>query len=296
MERNSTYIKYLLEQWSEEALPSGEIHLWPAIQSSLNANARQSKKGISSINATVRKPSPRLQAILIVAVLMILLVMFATPQGRALAQEILHFFTRAPSDTLPLQSFQLTHLPTLDLSTPTPDRRPTPAGAKGTVLPTLDSIMPTPDPASIIDANQTVQEVEKRAGFEVLEPAYLPNIISFTGASFDPEHHIARIFYRYWDTNGLVLREEPYQTNDNCELCGVVGASAAVETVQIGNVTGEYAEGVWSLTENGPVWDPNPYLKTLRWQANGMAFELLYMGPPSSVTKEEMIAIAKSLK
>lgn len=272
MAQKKSHIKNILEQWAEEALPSEQIHLWPAIQSGLNASTRLSQKGISSTNSTAHKPSLRLAAALIVSVLMILLALFATPQGRALAQEILHFFSRAPSDTLPLQSFQLTPLPTLDTSTP------------------------TPDPASIGDANQTVQEVEKQAGFDVLEPAYVPNIISFTGATFDPAHHIARIFYRYWDTNGLVLREEPYQTNDDCELCGVVGASAAVETVQIGTAKGEYAEGVWSLTENGPVWDPNPYLKTLRWQSDGIAFELLYMGPPSSVTKEEMIAIAESVK
>ncbi len=40
----------------------------------------------------------------------------------------------------------------------------------------------------------------------------------------------------------------------------------------------------------------DPYLQTLRWQANGMAFELLYMGPPDSVTRADLIAIAESLK
>jgi hypothetical protein len=37
-------------------------------------------------------------------------------------------------------------------------------------------------------------------------------------------------------------------------------------------------------------------MKTLRWQANGMAFELMFMGPPDAVSKNDMIAVAASLK
>jgi hypothetical protein len=53
------------------------------------------------------------------------------------------------------------------------------------------------------------------------------------------------------------------------------------------------------LTDTGPVWESTPYLQTLRWQANGLAFELLYMGDPDEnlgVTKADMIAVAESIK
>jgi hypothetical protein len=96
--------------------------------------------------------------------------------------------------------------------------------------------------------------------------------------------------------NGLVLREERFQTSDDCSLCGLVGASEKIEPVMIGNNSGEYIIGVWKLTDNGPVWEPDPYLQTLRWQAEGMAFELLYMGIPDEVSKADMIAIAASIK
>jgi hypothetical protein len=272
MAQKSTYLKNILEGCAEDALPSEKIQLWPAIQSRLNASASLSQERFLSMNSTAHKPRLRVATMLFVSVLIILAALFATPQGRAMADEIFHFFKRAPSDTLPVQSWQLTPFPTLGSSTP------------------------TPDPASIIDANQTVQEVEKRAGFDVLEPAYLPKILHFSSASFDPKLRIARIFYRYVYTNGLLLRENPYQTKADCDLCYTVGASAAVETVQIGEVKGEYVEGVWYLTDKGPVWMNDPYLKTLRWQANGIAFELGYMGPPDTVTKEDMIAVAESLK
>ena len=96
--------------------------------------------------------------------------------------------------------------------------------------------------------------------------------------------------------NGLVLREERFQTSDDCSLCGLVGASEKIEPVMIGNNSGEYIIGVWKLTDNGPVWEPDPYLQTLRWQAEGMAFEFLNMGNPDEVTKADMIAIAASIK
>lgn len=83
---------------------------------------------------------------------------------------------------------------------------------------------------------------------------------------------------------------------DDCELCGKVGADAAIEKVSIAGNEGEYAEGVWKLTDQGPVWEADPYLKTMRWQENGMAFELLYMGPPETLTKDDLIAIAASIK
>jgi hypothetical protein len=215
--------------------------------------------------------SRRISAAISLAVLTLAILVAATPQGRAWAQEIIYFFTRADSNNLPLQSWQLTPIPENS----------------------------TPDAGFIF--NQAVIKVEQQAGFHVLEPTSLPDNLSFDGASYEPEHNIVRISYRDNqgepdDTNGLVLRQESFQIADDCELCGVVGASAVIEMVQIGSVTGEYVVGVWKLTDNGPVWESDPYLQTLRWQANGIAFELLYMGTPESITKADLIATAESIK
>ncbi len=70
---------------------------------------------------------------------------FVLPQGRAWANNILRFFTRSESNQLPIQSWQLTPLPTL-----------------GT---------PTADPASIIDADQGIEEIQQKAGFDVYVPS-----------------------------------------------------------------------------------------------------------------------------
>ena len=91
----------------------------------------------------------------------------------------------------------------------------------------------------------------------------------------------------------ILIKQQPVESPETCALCGLVGASASVQQVQINSVPGEYAEGVWELTDNGPVWRDDPYLKTLRWQKNGMAYELIYMG--DELGKEDLVEIAASM-
>ena len=174
----------------------------------------------------------------------------------------------------------------------------------------------------------TVAEAGQLAGFKVWEPATLPEALFFLGASYDPENQVIQLFFpdtAAWSEgyqNGLTLSEQRIPSEGDCGLCGfvvgdlsaadaayprkVVGASATIETVQIGDITGEYVEGVWSTGKyvdgvwstdddyDGIQWVDLPDLKLLRWQADGMAFELMFLG--SSITKADMITIAESMK
>jgi hypothetical protein len=174
----------------------------------------------------------------------------------------------------------------------------------------------------------TAAEAGQLAGFEVWEPATLPEVLFFLGASYDPENQVVQLFFpdtAAWSEgyqNGLTLSEQRIPSEGDCGLCGfvvgdlsaadaayphkVVGASATIETVQIGDITGEYVEGVWSTGEyvdgvwlpdsdnEGIHWVALPDLKLLRWQANGMSFELMFLG--SSITKSDMIVIAESMR
>ena len=202
--------------------------------------------------------------------LAVILLVF-TPQGRVWAQEVVHFFTRTASDTLPV--------------TPLPQ---TTVQDTGYVF------------------NQAIVEVGQQAGFDVLEPAWLPvdssgqQLLSFDGASIEEQKNIVRIFYRYslggdGLTDGLVLREQRFQVVHDCELCGMVGASAIVQSISIGDGTGEYVEGVWKADDNGEwKWTPDPYVRTLRWQKGDLALEIQYFG--LEVEKADLIAIAESMK
>jgi hypothetical protein len=268
MQKNPA-LQSILSHLAAETVRPGDLDLWPSIRQRLAESTRSQAKE-TPMN-TPHKNGLRLRLVGAAASLVLVLaLLFATPQGQALAQNVLRFFTRANSDNLPVQPWQLTPLPT-----------------PGT---------PTPDPESILDAHQSVAEVEQLSGYKVLQPSHLPDILTFVGASYQPSQGVARIFYRDVDTNGLVFAQGPVRTNGSCKLCESVGASAAIESVQINASTGEYVEGVWNLTDQGPVWVSDPYQKTLRWQADGKAFELRYMGQPDSLTKDELIAIAQSIQ
>lgn len=263
---NEKHLQKALEHLAEELVPAN-TDLWPAIRAHFETSKRHFFQGDILMKTELARRQ-RLAFTILFALLLVTALLFATPQGRAWAQNMLQFFTRAETDQLPVQAWQLT-----------------PASETA-----------APDPASIIDADPSIAAVEQQAGYPILQPTWLPETLTFAGATLEPENKIVRLFYRYVETNGLVLREERFTQTDACALCGMVGESAAVEPVQIGGNPGEYVRGVWKLTDAGPVWEADPYLQTLRWQANGMAFELQYMGPPDALSKVDMIAVAASVE
>ncbi len=266
---NERQFHRILSDISEGLAPKDSIHLWPAIQNRLTAHTPHEQEQAIHGKQYRKHAFSRRAAWAVLALLLIGGFFLITPIGRVLAQEILRFFTRTQNDTLPLQSWQLTPQQT---------------------------VVPGSDPSSMLDANLSVEEVEQLSGFDVKEPTWLPDQLTLVGATFDPPHSVVRIFYRLVETNGLVLKAEFYRTSETCALCNEIGASAAVETVRIGDATGEFVPGVWNLTEAGPIWVNDPYLKTLRWLTDGIAYELLYMGPPDTLSRDDMLKIASSLQ
>jgi len=181
----------------------------------------------------------------------------------------------------------------------------------------------TPVPAVMVDGltyNLSVSQAEKQAGFNLPEPGRLPDILAFAGAAYEPEQKIARIFYieqpvGLSETFGLRVSEELAPNTADCILCRtirgdygdflteknsmVIGAETLIDTVQVGGFTGQYIEGKWALSNSGWAWLPYPEIKTLRWQAHGLAFELQYFGfsTPNGIpiSKADLIAIAESM-
>ncbi len=143
-----------------------------------------------------------------------------------------------------------------------------------------------------------LNEAESQVGFDVLEPAILPEGMIFLGASYDPVLTMVSQSFGYSESDrGILISQQPVHSPEPCDLCNLIGASAEVETVQTRGTTGEYVVGVWKADEVGNwIWEYEPYLQRLRWQEHGMAFEILYMGPPEQVTKVDLIAIAESMK
>ncbi len=222
------------------------------------------------MNTIKSRRVPRL-AFTTLTVAILLALTFLTPQGRAFAQNILQFFVRADQDRYPLQAWQMT--PPVQTSTESPFK-------------------------------YSVQEAETLAGYDVLSPVEIPFDRVFVGASYDEKYHIvAQAFGQSADSLEFSLWQQPLeyyqpcgdisQPCDNMLGSNLAGASADIQTVQIGDLTGEYVEGVWNLTDNGPVWEPTPFLKTLRWKNDTMIFELV---GGIDQTRDDLVKLAESIR
>ena len=412
---DSKDIKSILQDAVEQDIPPSQVNLLPAVKASLVAG--QSFQQGETMNRT---RSRRTQRLTLTALAIAALMMFAliTPQGRAFAQSILQFFTRAESNTIPLQPEQIVPSASVEAATAMPPSSTLPlpeaeqaAGFDAAELPIIPRgfnylgarlygnaisieyeaqggggnlmIMQSregftqsdwdqvPDDAVVavriggLDAeyaqgtfvvygNDTVatwnpdapilrlrwvkdgiwfqmtkfgdvepieyldrdgmvalaetltnepfplelRDAEEQAGFDVWEPAALPEGMTFLGSSFEPFSKTTSLSYGYSETDrAILIQQQPVSSPEICDLCGVIGASAEVETVQIRDTSGEYVIGVWKADEAGNwTWEYEPFLQRVRWQEDGMAFEILYMGPPEQITKNDLVVIAASMK
>lgn len=263
---NNKTFKSLLQQRAEEMAPTSEINLWPSIQARLSS--RHAVLPNSTGGFKMKKPSRTISVLAPIALALILAIVFvaATPRGQALAQQFLSLF------------FQTA-----------PDMRP---------------IDPVVSPAAITPAAD-IQEAEALTDWHVFEPSWLPEEFAFFSIDNRPE-------------SGMVVQEYIYQHPIGMEAAYFylgqrktpfdwpVGESAPIESVQIGDITGEYVMGAWGGTTDHQEWEAIPNIQHLRWEANGYYFDLQFSivgvapadleNSPCYLTREELIAIASSLK
>jgi hypothetical protein len=258
--------KSILQDALEEQFPASEINLLPRIQSCLVAG----KKSYLQQGKYMNKMRTKRLVLSVLTVIVVIAMLLITPRGRAWAQDVIQLFIRAEQDRYPLQPWQMT----------------------------------PPVQSSESPFGLSVQDAESLAEYDVLSPIEIPVGMNFIGASYDRRHHIVAQAFGHEANIELSLWQQPLEYNQACgdisNFCdnvlgqNLVGASANIETVQISGLTGEYVEGTWNLTDNGPVWESYPYIKTLRWRTNKMIFELVYMG--SELNQNELIGLAGNIR
>jgi hypothetical protein len=168
-------------------------------------------------------------------------------------------------------------------------------------------------PLNSVDASETrfslsMAEATELAGFKLKQPHALPPEYTFRGADFNQARGAVTLNYRTDD--GLVLWVTQRAAGLEYQR---VSVQAKVERVKVGNYDGEYVGGGW-VTKHPPdgdptpaltvtlqaVWDPDANIHFLRWQENDILYELFFNGEnpdlPGYLTKEEMIAVAESLR
>ena len=149
----------------------------------------------------------------------------------------------------------------------------------------------------------TVAQVSRLAGYPLTQPISLIQGMKLVGARYEQTSQVVVMLYQGSGYN-LFLSQRPLDTRQEYFS---IGTSAKVEIVTIGEVYGEYVAGGWVNISSTPVaastaeadlqaiWDATLPQHTLRWQYNGIAYQLRSTGE-HSLEKEELIALAQTIR
>ena len=282
MAQTANYLKVILDQLAEEAIPSQKIDLWSTLKVQLGEETKQIPQPGSSSHRRLQKQRFRLATAIILTVIILLAVFFATPQGRVLAQGFFHFINRISADTFPAP----TDVP-LNWVNQTP----------GVIPPTLT---PWPGPAFVSDCGPypsptcSIAQIRSKVNFTVKEFGTLPDGMYFSGATGGPDK-----VYLLYDTGAhrgaIFLWQSPWTGSSDHQF--QVGSSAVVETVKIGNLTGEYVKGSFGYFAGQPTvkWDPNADSQTLAWVDNGVYIEMQSVASAMPYERDQFVTLAESL-
>jgi Tol biopolymer transport system component len=151
---------------------------------------------------------------------------------------------------------------------------------------------PTPEPLTFL---LTVQEAEALAGFDVLEPTYLPEGYAFQGASYDPQTQ--KVVLKYGDNPSLGVIYI-YQQRGDFPIDPNLPSHTT--SAPVGDVIGEYFHGAW-IYEAGattPRWDGSADYYALSWKKDGISFSVDFLGGETipNINLNGLRDIAESMK
>jgi hypothetical protein len=235
------------------------------------------KKGVSFMKNIITKPlSPRALAISMLTTLTLAFGILATPWGQALAGDVLGFFIHKNDDVLAISAEEASR-----------------AGSHP-----IEIEQPTHQYAS---APLALESATAKLGFDVKEPDVIPDGFGFRGATA-ANKGVSLTYEFSGGGHGRTLIIDQKLMTDSDSTAKVVGASATIEEVQIGEVKGEYVEGDFVILPGATTatWNSDAPIRRLRWVNNGVLFQMTASGGSeddySYIGKAELIAIAESLK
>lgn len=286
MQKNETLHSMLTHIGQNAARPE-EIDLWPSIQARLAVGNDRSQPGEFTMQTNpVRKTTFRVAVIGALTILLTLGILLGLPQGRAWAQTLFRFFTNTSDQML------LPTQPAVQLA------EMTPGAPRATATPT-----PTWHPAFYATCGDipaprcSIEKIQSMVRFPVKGISDLPAGMVFLGATGGPEG----VYLSYWEkdpTVSLLLLQGPKQMGDKALP---VGASAAIEPVQIGDVSGEYVKGIFVQYGGETVahWDSNANTQWLSWEVQDLRYTLWMSGSPNfpqdQLGKDDLVRLAASL-
>jgi hypothetical protein len=237
---------------------------------------------------TVRNPS-RQRRIVFAAVLAVMLFgvfLVATPQGRALAQQILGYFTTTTQKYL-FPSFEPT-------STPVPTHILTSVASTVQTTPAVDAAQcgPTVSPVSSTFLCQLIN-AESEIGFPIKTFPADRIRLTFEILVVLPEMDLVAIHFTAGSTFYTIMEGTGDFPSD--EYWNPAVPEDAIRQVMVAGHPAEFVAGGWYVT----AWDPDYPAFRLRWKEDNRWFDIYIESSeienPEKGTEEEIIGLAENL-
>lgn len=291
---NKDQMRSVLHNLTEEKAPASQINLLSAVQSRIQMSQSNQSKGII-MNKQEKSNSRKLKpAFIAIAIVMIVVIFFSLPEGRTLAQQVIHFFTRGETNLMPGPT-----------ATPVKWVEQTPGVAASTATP----IAPTEtqiksdleaECGTVNDPKCSIDMIRELVDYPVYALPDLPDDMYFAGVTGKSDFVV--LIYKSpetytdsgWLNAHLVIQEEPYTGASN-QINTELAADADIQTVQIGNVMGDYVKGSYNGNQNPPVWDSDADSQTLVWVDHSILFRLYMTGTLPKLTRDDLAALAATL-
>lgn len=211
------------------------------------------------------------------------LLMAITPQGRALAQELLEFFVHTESDTQAVPSL----VALAEVGTAADEPQPLLQDAK----------LPFQDECGEIYAGRcSLERISQMVEFPIQALPETDNGPSFQGATGGPQR-IILTYYQVGVNGTLLLFEEPQDADGQPRP---VGVSAEIEEVSVNGHDGQYVQGTWWTigAEDGVSWTSEPFAQTLAWAQDGVQFTMVFRANKDVgrlLEKDDLLGLAQQL-
>lgn len=138
--------------------------------------------------------------------------------------------------------------------------------------------------------NSQIADVEKQAGFDVKEPGYLPQGVSFDTATYQstPNPYVILQFKikheEYGDMGNFFQIRQEAQSEAPADVLACGGNTEGCEMIEINNVLVVYHQN-----PAGP--------EGFDWYQDGFVFRLLRTaGEPNKIYKDELIKVVESME
>lgn len=255
----------LLRELAEISVPQ-DHNPWQAMQ------ARIQKDSLRETPVELPDRSSKIKRFkLVPAVFMLLIVvtvffLFASPQGKTLAQGILRFF-------VPTQTVEESSQPS-----PTP-------------LPVVEVSLPA-NASTTVNTKPSLENTQAKVNYPLMQLSFLPQGYYLESATVDQER--ATLFYKN-DKTGISLWLEQLPLHGTTPEPVDVGAAAVIKIAQVGDDYAEFVQGSFYGEEGD--WNSSSGASFLRWQHDDILYTLSAVATPTSnpVSEAALLAMAQSL-